>query len=247
MAEDSDSGIVGIGIVGEMIVGGAATRSVLDDYISLITSEHNDKPNFISVLSSILQPFVDEQNLLRNIPSLYDLDLAVGSQLDVVGQWVGLSRRLQLPIAGVYFSLDIEGLGLDQGVLQQPFDPVSGLTSLDDNTYRLMLYAKIAANIWDGSLAQAEQILSEIFASSPGTLVFIQDNFDMSMYIGLAGVIPSALFAALLAQEYIPLRPAAVKSTAYVTSVDGAPIFGLDVENSFISGLDVGALAAQVS
>ena len=218
--------------------------TALNDYLDLITSEHRNQPNFTAVMTAILQPFVDEQNLELLIPALYDLDAAVGAQLDVVGQWVGFSRKLQVPISGVYFSLDDAALGLDQGVLQQPFDPVTGLVLLDDGTYRLMLYAKIAANIWDGSLAQANAILARIFVTSPGTLVFVQDNFDMTMSVGLAGMIPSTLFQQLLLQ--FPLRPAAVLENIYVTSVDGAPIFGLDVENGYISGLDVGALATEL-
>jgi len=68
----------------------------------------------------------------------------------------------------------------------------------------------------------------------------------MSMLIGISGVIPNVVFPTIFTQEYIPLRPAAVRiSEVVVTSVSGAPIFGLDIENDFISGLDVGAWAVS--
>lgn len=239
MAEDS--GIVGEGVVGEMIVGGTPPVASVEDYANLVTSEHVVQPNFMASLAALTRGFVEDNNALRLYPAQFDLDVAVGAQLDVVGQWVGLSRRLRVPVSGVYFAFDTVGVGFDEGVWMGPFDPSTGLVSLDDETYRLMLYAKIAANTWDGSLGAAERILAEIFVSSPGTLVFIQDNFDMTMTIGLAGAIPSALFVALLAQEYIPLRPAAVGSSVVVTSVDGDPLFGFDVENDYISGFDTGA------
>ncbi|MGC7970039.1 DUF2612 domain-containing protein, partial [Salmonella enterica] len=72
------------------------------------------------------------------LPFDFDLDQAIGVQLDAVGEWVGISRNITVPLAGVYFSFDIAGLGFDQGVWKGPFDPDTGLTTLDDDTYRLL-------------------------------------------------------------------------------------------------------------
>lgn len=222
--------------------------SDITDYLDLVPSANQSKPKFIAMLTVIAQTFVDNINLCNSIPSKYDIDDAVGTQLDVVGQWVGLSRRLNVPISGVYFSFDIDGVGFDEGVWKGPFDPDEGLVSLDDDTYRLMLYIKIAANNWDGSLAQAQEILARIFATSPGTMLFIQDNFDMTMTVGLSGVVPNALFTALLVGGYITLRPAGVLiDEIIVTSVSGDPIFGFDADNSYIAGFDEGAWGTVLS
>ena len=124
------------------------------------------------------------RDLYAGMPDTFDLDLAVGAQLDTVGRWIGLGRRVATPISGVYFALDIEGLGMDQGVWQGPFDPDNGLTVLDDDTYRLLLRAKIGANHWDGTLETSAAILNQIFQG--GTHVLIEDNGDMSVDIGVA-------------------------------------------------------------
>ncbi len=212
----------------------------INDYIDLVPVANSDKPNFLAVLAAALTPFVDGQNALNEMPTDFDIDVAIGAQLDVVGQWVGFSRRVSVPIEGVYFSFDIAGVGLDDGVWLGPGDPIDGLTSLDDATYRLMLKIKVRANHWDGSLEQAQDIFSGIVSS--GALLFVVDNFDMSMTIGVAGVVPSALFIALLQQSLPWLRPETVElDLIIVTSVSGTPIFGFDIENDFISGLDVGA------
>jgi hypothetical protein len=66
----------------------------------------------------------------------------------------------------------------------------------------------------------------------------------MTITFGIAGTQPSAVLRAILSQGLLPLKPEAVHVDGYVmTSEDGTPIFGLDVENSYIAGLDVGALA----
>jgi len=216
----------------------------VSDYTSLITSEHASAPKFMAMVAGIAQCFVDQQNLLLSIPDAFDLDNAVGVQLDIVGLWVGVSRNIQTPLAGVYFSLDTAGLGFEQGVWKGPFDPTTGVTSLDDDTYRLLIRARIGANHWDGTVDSSIDILQAIFGSD--TQLFLQDNGDMSIIIGIVGAPPSALFLALLKGGYVPLKPSTVSVEYVMTSVPDAPIFGFDVENEYISGFDVGAWATSI-
>lgn len=217
----------------------------VSNYTSLITPEHASAPKFMAMVAAVAQCFVDQQDLLLSVPGEFDLDNAAGVQLDAVGLWVGIKRQVSTPLSGVYFSLDVAGLGFDQGVWQGPFDPSTGITSLDDDTYRLLIRAKIGANRWDGTLDSSAQILASIFGS--GTQIFIQDNGDMSITIGIAGTPPSVLFLALLKGGYIPIKPEAVLVNFYlVTSQAGSPIFGFDVENQYVSGFDVGAWGTQL-
>ncbi|MGL5183343.1 DUF2612 domain-containing protein [Herbaspirillum huttiense] len=214
----------------------------ISDYTGLITSEHNQKPKYMAVVETICQPMVDGVNFLSTLPFDFDLDQAIGVQLDAVGEWVGISRNITVPLAGVYFSFDIAGLGFDQGVWKGPFDPDTGLTTLDDDTYRLLIKAKIGANHWDGTLEGSAAILNSIFDSS--THVFIEDHQDMSMTIGVSGKIPSPVFLALLSGNYIPIKPEGVRvSISVVTTVDGAPLFGFDMNNQYVAGFDTGAWA----
>lgn len=144
-----------------------------------------------------------------------------------------------IPLTDVYFSFDTESLGFDQGSWKGPFDPDTGLTRLDNDTYRLVIHAKIGANHWDGTLESSRAILDSIFGG--GTFVFIQDNQDMSMTVGIAGVIPSSVFLALLRNGLILLKPEGVRiNIVIVTSVDGTPLFGFDMENDLVSGFDTG-------
>lgn len=212
----------------------------LSDYTRLITSQHRQRPKFMATVAALVQPMVDVMNVLASMPGKFDLDAAVDVQLDDVGRWVGISRNAPVPLTGVYFSFDTAGVGFDQGSWKGPFDSDTGLMRLDNETYRLVIRAKIGANHWDGTLESSRAILNTIFGG--GTFAFIQDNQDMSMTIGIAGVIPSAVFLALLANGIIPLKPEGVRvNYTIVTSTDGAPIFGLDVENDLISGFDTGA------
>jgi hypothetical protein len=219
------------------------TRTI-DDYLALLPSASRSQPKFVAFISTLLDGLVDVQNTVAGMPDAFDIDTAVGAQLDAVGVRVGLSRQLAVPLAGVYFSLDTAGVGLDQGVIRGPFDPADALTSLDDETYRLILKIKVRANNWNGSLEQAQSMLAAV--ETAGTHIFMQDNFDMSATLLVSGVVPSTLFVSLLKQMKDWIRPAAVDiPSVYVTSKSGSPLFGLDVQNSYIGGLDSGAIGIK--
>ena len=209
-------------------------------YVGLVTSEHASKPRFVALLSSLVQPLADMAAVAQSLQTVFDLDTAVGQQLDYVGQWVGITRSLKAPITGVFASLDIAP-GLDQGIIWTPYTPTDGLEQLPDEQYRTVLRAKILNNQWDGSLQQAYSIYDALFNGSAFT-PFIQDNGDRSIYIGLTGAVPDALTMALLTQGLLDVRPAGVRILSYVTPSANAPILALDVENQYFAGLDVGAL-----
>jgi hypothetical protein len=215
-------------------------------YLDLITSEHRDKPRFIATISATLQPMADAQAVLATIPGLFDLDVAVGSQLDEVGEWVGQTRYLSTPLTGVYFSFDTAGLGFDQGVWQGPFDPSTGVVALQDEPYRTLLRAVIAANHWDGTIPSAYAAWNIIFAGT-GYSILIQDFGDMTMLFGLIGPTLDSVTKALLTGGYLTLKPSGVKIAGYVIpSVEGAPLFGFDVDNPTISGFDTGAWSTNL-
>lgn len=179
------------------------------DYTQLITSEHADKPKFMAMVSAVAGAFVAAQNFLEGMTAAFDLDTAVGAQLDVLGLWIGIPRRINVPVSNVYFAWDTANVGWDQGVWFSAGDPTGSISVLDDDTYRLVLRAKIGANNWDGTIITATPILNSIFGDS-GTFVQIYDNGDMSFNVYIKGAEPSALKKALIAGGYIPVKPAGV-------------------------------------
>jgi hypothetical protein len=213
----------------------------ISKYVGLITSEHADKPKFVALVSGVVQPIADMVAVAQSLETIFDLDFAVGQQLDFAGQWVGKTRDLVAPISGVFFSVDVAP-GLDEGVVWAPGTPSQGLEQLPDEQYRLVLYARVLNNQWDGSLPHAYEIYNTLF-SGTGYLPFIQDNGDRTMNIGLSAKLPDALTLALLTQGLLDVRPAGVRILNYITPSANAPIFALDMENSYFAGVDVGAVA----
>lgn len=211
----------------------------ITNYTEKITSEHSDKPKYIAMVEAVTGCLVDAGNAALSLPAEFDLDAAIGVQLDVIGEWVGTTRTVDTPLIGIYFSMDVSGLGFDQGAWKGPFDPDTGITTLDDEAYRTLLRAKIGTNLWDGTLEQSKAILDLVFTGE--TMVFIQDNQDMTITVGVAGKPPSALQLALLTGGHINVKPQSVGVSYYIAPSTEGPLFGFDATNQYVAGFDQGA------
>lgn len=223
-------------------------------YLAKIPPLHAGKPNFMAEVQGILQPFCDAQALINALPAYFDLDQAIGVQLDVCGQWIGRTRNVPIPLQTCFFSLGDPLRGLGKGVWKDNFNPGAALSVLDDNVYRRLLQAVAIANEWDGSVTAAQQVMDAYFPPGQGTSTFVQDQgwgvaagqqIQMTMTIGISGKIPSIVDLEVLSQDLLGIKPGGVAATYAVTSIDGAPIFGLGVNNNYIGGLGVGALAVS--
>ena len=212
------------------------------EYTDLISSRHATKPKFVATVTASVEGLVACQNVVSGFSGKdFSLDDAVGVQLDTIGIWVGVGRSVKTPLSGVYFALDTLGVGFDQGVWQGEFDPDTGVVNLDDDSYRLVLKAKIASNNWDGTMEGTKAILEIMFPPSSGILIFVQDNQDMTMTIGMSGVQLTPIQLALLTGGYINIKPQTVRIDYYVVPSESGAIFGFDTNNGYISGFDAGS------
>jgi len=215
-----------------------------DDYVALLTGEHRNKQNFVAVVRALTAGPSDLINVEQGLVQNFDLDQAIGVQLDQDGLWIGAARTLDAPLPTTYFAFDTFGVGWDEGTWYEDGQPVSGLTVLDDTAYRTLLKSKIGANQWDGTLPSLIAIMQAVFAGT-STNVFASDEQNMSMTVGLSGALPTPVQIALLRGGYLVPKPMGVHVNYFTTTVDGAPLFGWDVENTYIQGWDEGAWGAQ--
>lgn len=218
----------------------------VQDYLDLITSEYQNKPNFMATVSFLVALPVRVQELLTAMIPLFDLDTPpVGDQLDIIGKWVGVSRNVAIPINGVYFSWDGTdySVGWDFGSWQ-PQDQPTSVTSLPDDAYLSLIRARIAANNWDGTTNGAYAIWDAVF---PQFTILIQDFQNMSYDMAFVGGIVDSLTLALITGGYIPLRPEGVLINEYLVPVDSNPLFAWDIENQYLAGWDSGSWAREIS
>ncbi len=214
----------------------------INEYLNLITSEHRQKPKFEATVSSNVAVQARVQDLLLSMIPLFDVDVAVGDQLDIIGRWVGTSRDVRVPIPGVYFAWDgAASRGWDYGSWA-PTDAPSTLTVLPDDAFRTLIKAKIAANKWDGTTDGAYAVWDEVFSTIK---ILIKDNQDMTYQLGFYGGTIDTLTLALVTQGYIPLKPEGVRLVGVFTPADDGPLFAWDVDSDFLKGWDTGSWVVE--
>lgn len=216
---------------------------ILADYLDLVTSAFRQQPNFTAVLSIDLSTAVQVQNLLQSMIPLFDVDVAVGNQLDIIGQWAGVTRNVAIPADGIYFSWDGDfTTGWDYGSWQ-PASAPTNITSLPDDAYRTLLKAKIAANSWDGTTDGAYAIWDSVFTD---ITILIQDFQDMTYNLAIVGGIVDSLTLALLTGGYIPLKPEGVRVNEYLVAINTGPAFAWDVDAPLLQGWDTGSWLREI-
>ena len=183
----------------------------------------------MNTVAVLIQPIIDAQDTLTKLTSDFDLDTAVGIQLDQVGQWIGRTRYVTTPITGVFFAFDLTNrVGFDQGVWLGDYDPTDAITGLDDETYREVLKLQAIANHWDGTLPSIAADLDRVF---PG--IAIQDLGDapaglMRMDVLIPSVLVNTLLLYVLEQDF-PIKPSGVLVNFIETTLSTQPIFAFDV------------------
>ena len=112
-------------------------------YLDKVPGAHSDKPKYTAMLSMLLKPFVEAQALASLLFTNFDLDNAVGVQLDVVGKIVGRSREITTPVEDIWFSFGGDGSrGFGRGVWKRPGDP-DALPGVSDMSMTIGVSGKI--------------------------------------------------------------------------------------------------------
>lgn len=171
----------------------------INRYLNLITSQHRQQPKFIAWLGAPLTIADDYATLINEFLEDFDLETAIGAQLDMLGEVVGVSRTVS-------------------------FEPSGGVSpKLDDDVYRSVIKAKIAKNQWDGTITGLVEIYKSIF---PETVMLIQDYQTMNVTITLLGA-GSTLQQELTANGYFVPKAEGVNYT-YVFATDVIFAFDID-------------------
>lgn len=214
-----------------------------EEYLKRVPSQHRDRPKFRATLQTFIGPLAALGQIMEKTPDAYDLDLAIGKQLDVVGEWVGVSRYIDQPLDGIYFTWDgTEATGWARGQWKGKYDPSSGLVALDDDTYRTLIRLQILANSWDGTVDSAYDAWHATF---PDSAIVIEDEQDMSIIIGIAGKMQGTAQRALFSEQISPFKNAGVKIKIYfITSID-APLFAWGIQSESQNGWGIGAWAEK--
>lgn len=210
-----------------------------NEYTELIQGYHKDKPLFTEWVYALTEPLLEARRRLANMPALFDVDNAVGDQLDAVGRRVGIGRELPVIIKDVFFAFDDkDGYGFDHGVWRGRFDAVEGVNAMDDDMYRTVILSKIKINHWNGSNAGLIDFMNGLCRAFgvPEDTILVYDRQDMNVEISLRTEIIPKILRTLLTKRLINFVPAGVG----VEFLGYKPRFGFDRQDERVQGFGVG-------
>lgn len=164
----------------------------LDIWTTIISQYANS--DILTRLIENIYAYIDQS---RNVDAFFNLvmnvDTAERYGLDVWGRIVGVNRVLQVD-AGVWFGFE-EALPNSVGFNQESFyngAPTTSNYALSDQAYRLLIFAKAAANITDGSIPAINRILMTLFPNRGNA--FVTEGFQGEPYFGFEEAINTTGF-----------------------------------------------------
>ena len=176
-------------------------------YLKLVTSEHSVQPKYMEYVKTTLDMISPDVDMYNDFDVLFALDSAAGDQLDKLGELVGIGRKLPIVDARIP-------------------------ATLDDDSFRLVIKAKLYKNRWDGTRKGLEEIFEAMFPSIPYEIV---DNQDMSYTVMLISPEADDIFIGLIMNGYILPKPSGVRVEYRILD---STLFGWDSDTEFIKGWD---------
>lgn len=178
-------------------------------YSTLIPSAQREAPKFLATVEALGQAFSAQQQCSAQLIPAFDLDRAVGKQLDVLGLWIGQGRTIVAPIDDYFFTFNSEPLGFDYGYWKNRYDADFGYVDLDDENYRMVLRAKVGANNWDGTMETLPAVLQSIWPKGD-VQIRVRDNQDMTMTVSVHGKTISSMTKEIIRQGHLAIKPGGI-------------------------------------
>lgn len=193
-----------------------------------IYAQYRDKPKAVAWYAIARQLGGSIEAAAQAVRKSYDIDTAVGEQLNVIGRIVVAPRSFvgSMPMnPGLFDPTDGDEFGNDEAMFSALTIDQDG--QLSDDLYRLVIKAKIVKNNGDATI---ENILDGMNFLLPNAEVLrVTDGEDMSFSIEFYGQITNLERFALLNAGLVP-KPQAVKFNGFLEGFDMVEFGDMDAD-----------------
>ncbi len=169
------------------------TTEFIQQYLDLLIFQYQGQPRAEAEVNFMGSQGEAVFELLQSYRKGFDLDSAIGHQLDVIGRIVGFGRIVPYSVSKIRFGFaeNDDARGFDDKFssdrLSAPFlsrfEPVLTSYELDDESYRLFLRMKIAKNVGMAYLTTDDGIsLQDAAETAFGQGAHVVDRKDMTVH-----------------------------------------------------------------
>jgi len=174
--------------------------SLIDETSNLLIKQYWEKTKAKAEIELQASTWEVARGFIDSLDAAFDLDNAIGAQLDVLGRIVGIGRSVPGIIPKVYFGFDINPI--DKG-FSSKFDPMriggpfyskfsSAFTDLQlgDSDYRFFIRVKAALNRAAGYVSSDQYIsIQDVVLSAFDGRAYVIDNLDMTLTLYVSSVV----------------------------------------------------------
>ena len=205
--------------------------ALIEETSNLLIKQYWEKPKAKAEIELQASTWETTRIFLASLDSAFDLDNAIGAQLDVLGRIVGISRSVPDVIPKVYFGFDINPI--DKGFASK-FDPLriggpfyskfsSAFTDLQlgDNDYRFFIRIKAALNRAAGYVSSDIYIsIQDVVLSAFDGHAYVVDNLDMTLTLYVSTVVSLDRLRLIQALNLLP-KPQGVRYKVIIQAEPG--------------------------
>lgn len=128
------------------------TQELINYYANLLVMQYKGKPRAYATIQSVVEPFIMDQ-IAFSVRDAYNIDTAGGVQLDVLGKYAGVTRKVRT---------------------------FAGNVDLNDTDFRILTKMALVANRSESSLYAIQTLVKDWLAGA--LQVFDHQNMTMSYY-----------------------------------------------------------------
>ena len=186
-----------------------ALASSVAYYAARMISQYRALPKAQATIAILVKQALGDM-LALTVQSAFDLDTAIGAQLDIIGKYVGLSRNIGPSTAKPYYGLEnynatgnpigFQRYGSSsnpQGIWLRYAQGTDQNTALADDSYRLAIKVRICQLYNNGTNGSIQSYLQAFW---PGRVIVLSDihNHSLEYFVPAAFPLPLSVWQILL-------------------------------------------------
>lgn len=213
-------------------------------YVARMISIYRDKPKASQTVNLFVKQLLAD-NLISDFNAAFDIDQAVGAQLDILGKYIGAARDVGIEDTRPFFGFVdynypagdqnengfvlYESLAVNaEGIWYEYNFSNQSTTQLTDFQYRQLMKLKISTNGTENTMDAIQRQIADFF---PGQLQ-VRDNLDMTLtyFFGSSFQLPLSVLEAYLPRP-MGVGVTAVEAIGFDVTANGMPVFNSELPN----------------
>jgi len=226
--------------------------TLVNYYVNRLIFQYSEQPN-AQMLTALMVKQALADDLTTLLINAFDIDTAVGPQLDIIGKYVGVPRNINpvgssipywgfenyaVPPTGNPIGFrNYAGTTNTSGVWESYSDAAQPATNLNDDQYRLVIQLQIILNSNDGTLASIQQYLNDLL---PG-FVTLTDNQNMTLTYNVSNIYTTLNISLL--ERFLP-APMGVGITVITTELGSGRSLSTSTYGRVLSNGTIGRITS---